>query len=50
MYDQEPYVDRSWKMCGVLIGFFPVVCTSIQIVGTLRYEYRLFLAVITLLT
>jgi hypothetical protein len=31
----------------VLIGFSPVGCTSIQITATLRYEYRLFVAVIT---
>jgi hypothetical protein len=31
----------------VLIGFSPAGCTSIRIVVTLGYEYRLFVAVIT---
>jgi hypothetical protein len=45
-YGIEPYVNRAWKVCGVLIVFSPVVCTSIQITATLGYEYRLFVAVI----
>jgi hypothetical protein len=39
-------VDRAWKACGVLVGFFPAGCTLIQITVTLGYEYRLFVAVI----
>jgi hypothetical protein len=31
----------------VLIQVFPAGCTSIRITVTLRYEYRLFVAVIT---
>jgi hypothetical protein len=23
------YADRAWKMCGVLVGFFPTGCISI---------------------
>jgi hypothetical protein len=30
-----------------LVWFSPAGCTSIQIIMTLRYEYRLFAAVIT---
>jgi hypothetical protein len=39
--------QSSVETCGVLIGFFPIGCTSIQITATLGYEYRLFVAVIT---
>jgi hypothetical protein len=44
MYGRGPYEDRA---CGVLIKFSPAWCTSIRIIATLRYEYRLFVAVIT---
>jgi hypothetical protein len=40
-------MDLAWKVCGVLIRFSTVGCTSIQIVATLRYEYHLFVIVIT---
>jgi hypothetical protein len=46
-YGRWPYVDWAWKVCGVLVGFSPAGCTSIRIVVTLEYEYRLFVAVIT---
>jgi hypothetical protein len=39
-YGRGSYVDREWKACGVLIGFSPTECTSIQIAVTLGYEYR----------
>jgi hypothetical protein len=39
---QEAYAGRTWtcviSVCVVLVGFFPVECTSIQIIATLRYE------------
>jgi hypothetical protein len=47
MYGRGSYADRAWKACGVLVGFSPVGCTLIQITAALRYEYRLFVAVIT---
>jgi hypothetical protein len=47
MYDPGAYANRAWKACDVLIGFSPARCTSIQIDATLRYEYRLFVAVVT---
>jgi hypothetical protein len=47
MYDPGPYTNRVLKVCGVLIGFSPAGCTSIRITVTLRYEYNLFVAVIT---
>jgi hypothetical protein len=40
-------MDRVWKACDVLVGFSPVGCTLIQITTTLRFEYRLFVVVIT---
>jgi hypothetical protein len=40
-------MDRVWDMCDVLVGFSPIVCTSIRITATLGYEYLLFVAVIT---
>jgi hypothetical protein len=46
-YGRGSYVDRVWKTCDVLVGFFFVGCISIQIVVTLRYEYHLFVTVIT---
>jgi hypothetical protein len=46
-YGERPYADRAWEACGVLVGFFPVWCTSIRIAVTLGYEYRLFVVVIT---
>jgi hypothetical protein len=48
MYGWGPYADRVWKVCGVLIRFFPTGCTSIQITVSLRYEYRLFMSVINI--
>jgi hypothetical protein len=45
MYGRGPYTDQAWKVCGVLIRFSPVGCTSIRIVVTLEYEYHLFVAV-----
>jgi hypothetical protein len=47
MYGPGSYVNRAWKACSVLIGFFPVGCISIRIVVTLGYKYRLFVAVST---
>jgi hypothetical protein len=48
---QEAYVGRTWTGVGsvrvMLVEFSPTGCTSIQIVVTLGYEYRLFAAVIT---
>jgi hypothetical protein len=38
MYDRGPYTDWAWKACGVLVGFPPAGCTSIQITATLRHE------------
>jgi hypothetical protein len=46
-YGRGAYADWAWKACGMLVGFFPTGCTSIRIVVTLGYEYRLFVAVIT---
>jgi hypothetical protein len=46
MYDLGPYTDWVCNACGVLVGFCPTGCTWIQITATLRYEYRLFVAVI----
>jgi hypothetical protein len=46
-YGQWPYVDWTWKVCGVLVRFSPAGCTLIRIPVTLRYDYRLFVAVIT---
>jgi hypothetical protein len=46
-YGRGSYVNRAWKACGMLVGFFPVGCTLIQIIVTLRYEYRLFVTIIT---
>jgi hypothetical protein len=40
-------INQAWKACDVLIGFSPTGRTSIQIVVTLEYKYRLFVAVIT---
>jgi hypothetical protein len=37
-YGHRPYTDWAWKTCGVLVGFFPVGCTSIRITVTLGYE------------
>jgi hypothetical protein len=37
-------------VCGVLVGFSPTGCTSIQIVMTLGYEYRLFVTIFRYLT
>jgi hypothetical protein len=46
MYGQGPYAYRDWNACGVDMST-AIGCTSIQIVMTLEYEYRLFLAVST---
>jgi hypothetical protein len=46
MYGPGPYVNRVWKVCGVLIGFSPTECILIRIAATLRYEYRLFVTII----
>jgi hypothetical protein len=40
---RESSMESMWRVDQV----FPTVCTSIRIVVTLRYEYRLFVAVIT---
>jgi hypothetical protein len=45
MYGVGSYANRAWKVCDVLIKFSPTGCTSIRIIVTLGYEYRLFLAV-----
>jgi hypothetical protein len=45
-YGLGPYVDWAWNVCGVLVGFSPAGCTSIRVIVTLGYEYRLFAAVI----
>jgi hypothetical protein len=45
-YGLGPYVEWVFDACGVLIWFFPIGCTSIWIIATLGYEYRLFAAVI----
>jgi hypothetical protein len=45
MYGPGPYVNRVWKACCMLIGFFPAGCTSIRIAATVGYEYHLFLTV-----
>jgi hypothetical protein len=37
-YGLGPYTNRAWDACGVLVGFSPTGCTSIQITVTLRYE------------
>jgi hypothetical protein len=37
-YGLRPYADWAWKVCGVLVGFSPAGCTSIQIVVILGYE------------
>jgi hypothetical protein len=37
-YGLGPYADWAWNACGILVGFFPVVCTSIWITVTLGYE------------
>jgi hypothetical protein len=48
---QEAYTRCTWTGVGsvrvMCIRFFPTECTSIQIVMTLGYEYRLFVAVFT---
>jgi hypothetical protein len=36
-------VDQAWKACGVLVRFYSVGCTSIQITTTLGYELLLVL-------
>jgi hypothetical protein len=41
MYGPEPYTNRVWKACGMLIRVSPAECTSIRIVVTLGNEYRL---------
>jgi hypothetical protein len=46
-YGLWSYTDWAWDVCGVLVRFFPTVCTSIWITVTLGYEYRLFVVVIT---
>jgi hypothetical protein len=47
IYGLGPYTDWAWDACDVLVEFSPTWCTSIRIVATLGYEYRLFVAVIT---
>jgi hypothetical protein len=47
MYGPGPYMNQVWKVCDMLIGVSPAGCKSIRITVTLRYEYRLFTAVIT---
>jgi hypothetical protein len=37
-YSLGPYADWAWDTCGVLVGFSPTWCTSIQIPMTLGYE------------
>jgi hypothetical protein len=46
-YCLGPYADWVWDACDVSVGLSPTVCTLIRITVTLKYEYRLFTAVIT---
>jgi hypothetical protein len=46
IYGLGPYADWAWDACGVLVRFSHVGCILIRIIVTLRYEYRLFVAVI----
>jgi hypothetical protein len=47
MYGLRPYANQAWKACGMFIGVSLAGCTSIRIIVTLGYEYRLFVADIT---
>jgi hypothetical protein len=47
IYGRWSYTDWAWKACVVLVKIFPAGCTLIRIIATLRYVYRLFVALIT---